>query len=76
MKVIIQLWHNWMPAQSDGNEVFGEQYEFFEAGKNGVSTIVKNDLIHPGDKLCYTVYLDDGGIIELYNVNSVKYKNV
>jgi hypothetical protein len=70
------LHYNWRQC-GDANDTWGEDYDFHEVGKNGVTRIVN---MTPRENYCgpgfYDVFFDDGRVEVIYNANRAFYVEV
>lgn len=72
--MIIQLLRfNWMPALSDGKDIYSEQYEERSIGVAGVVKIEEYKPKGEGDKWHYDVTYADGSIERVFNPNYVNF---
>lgn len=65
---------NWFQCGSTiEREGSGEDYSFFEVGKEGVSEIIENGPKSELGVLNYLVKMDDGSASRIFNPNHVEY---
>jgi len=68
-----KLKYNWRQVGSTSDrDGAGEDYDVFEVGKNGVVTIMENNLVG-GTPLNYLVFFEDKQI-RVFNPNIVEYE--
>jgi len=70
MKEIRRITYNWFST-----EEYGPDFSEFEVGKVGVEKIEEHRPAGEGDRLWYEVTFDNGVMIKVFNINTVKYED-
>lgn len=72
MRKVKSIRYNWRPVGSL-NEGIGDDWNYFEVGKNGVKSIEENEPRNGMQLWNYVVELESGTVYRIFNPNFVEY---
>jgi hypothetical protein len=70
-KTITMLHYNWIPALSNGIDIYSEQFTSAEVGRSECISIIEHKAMGEGDRWYYDVNYNDGRTIRVFNPNCV-----
>lgn len=73
-KKIMELRFNYCPSVSDGESLFGEEWEEAKITDDNIDSIHEHKPAGEGDRWFYDIVYTDGTVIRIFNPNLVKYQ--
>lgn len=74
--MIYKIHYNYNQALSNGTEVWPDNWETYEIGKNNVFDIDEHKPEHKGDLYYFNIYFSDGTSVKVFNPNQVFYSKI